>query len=217
VVQLASDSIAYAWTSTISGSISVVATLSNNTALTASVSFNTAQPNVQATATELGVVIVPAGVVPTCPGLTGTSMCLFGNGPPGIAFSYTGGLSPGDQYEWVQIVNSSVIDQTDSSGKVCEANTSGLDGGKVYFSQDGVNAADSPGITLANPPYVEVTRSDKFSMFLMYMPRGGIFVPLYQVNWKSWTSTNPPEIIKTSSYPTWVQANNPNAPCNPKQ
>jgi hypothetical protein len=142
-------------------------------------------------------------------------------------------VSPNDQYEWVQVVKSGVIDQTNASGSVCEITVSGLDGGgQPLKSSDGVNASDSPSISLQNPPYVEVTRSDTFSTFLMYMPSGGIWVPLYQINWgwsgdavfngaiwslKSSTPTNSPPINKTSSYPTWAQVADPQAPCNPKQ
>jgi hypothetical protein len=132
------------------------------------------------------------------------------------------------QYEWVQVLNSAVIDTYTATG-LCEKTTEGLDGPGPY----GVNAAinDSPGVGLSSQQ--EVTVSDSFSMWLMYSPSpSDVWVPLFEIDWTwaadatyngtSWSLKSAgsggaqPSIKRTSSYPKWTQRANPVAPCNPK-
>ena len=221
-----SSEVSFAWTSTAGGTISVQATLPDGTKLNAVVTFKVTPPNTVPVVVQQGVVLSQS-----CPQASVVSVCLYStDGTQGMTFGLSA-ISPGDQFEWVQVVNSAVFDKTDSSNNVCEASTSGLDGAGPLPSSNGLTAFDSPGVSLNNPPYIEVKANESFTTFLMYMPQNGIWAPLYQIQW-GWSAdaalksgawslnssgTTKPSTAAASSYPTWGQIVNPQAPCNPQQ
>jgi len=239
-----SNEVDFAWTAQSPNIVSLSVMLSDRTPLSASAQFNITVPSITPSATVVGSVILPNQSSPTtfCPEQTILAMCLASpSGGPGISFFYTP-LTVGDSYEWVQVVVNSppnsptTIDKTDTSGNVCEVSTQGLDAkdpnnAGPLPSPDGVNANDSPSVPLGSP-YQKIVTTESFSTFLMYMPKNGMWVPLYRFDWtwsaeadlvgsnwsvKSSGSGGDIPKIQTSTYPQWTQIVDPNAACTPKQ
>ena len=100
-------------------------------------------------------------------------------------------------YEWVQVVNSSVSMRFNTSTGQWEKRTaSGLDTNYPYKQINTFLGNDFPGDPLA-PPYNQFTRSDSFTMSLLFRPsaspfgstdRSNIWVPLNAITW-SWSGT----------------------------
>ena len=134
--------------------------------------------------------------------------------------NYNGG-NAGYTYQWVQLVNSaSLVYQTnnDAGGNyqgVSPFTNSLLDTSYPYPNLDPGDHAtiDSPGTTLytnaTNAAYKTVSDSSDFTIWLMFQPRGGDWVPLVSLDW-SWggtaTLTNVPT---SSSYWTLTSPNTP--------
>jgi hypothetical protein len=150
--------------------------------------------------------------------------------PPGMAF--TGSISPASGYsgllEWVQIINSLKEQFEFTSGTLQNCSDSGLDNTYPYGNsspptQTSAATNDSPAIELPSSNYEYASRSDSFSMYLLWQPAlpNAIFVPLGLVNWswagsagfsaatKTWSlvsQTGPSYSAgATSVYPSWAQ------------
>jgi hypothetical protein len=248
--QLASSSVDFMWTDC-SGGIQARATLPSCVAgtvtLTAtpvpgsgapplnsvSAQFNITVPQAVPKAEENGSISVPAPgsiALPSpsrqswCPGWTAPALCLSADGNTlGMNFSVNGSVPPG-RYEWVQVVNSAVIDHTSGSGNVCESNTAGHDYvsdygsgyGGLAHSLGGKTAWDGPGVPLAAGD-ATVTVSESFTATLMFVPTTasgepsgttsngasgndlGTLVPLFTIGW-TWAAeadlaiSNPPPL-----------------------
>ena len=111
----------------------------------------------------------------------------------GMNFAGTNPQPPDGDYEWVQVVNSAVIRRHDSTGWY-RLTLSGLDTNYPYADQP-LNtrfASDQPTSPLT-VGYDQLTRSDDFTMYLMFRPSApplgattssNIWVPLNGYEWK---------------------------------
>ncbi len=142
----------------------------------------------------------------------------------GITFSGTMTIPFGfsGTNEWVQIVLNPyrALHNTNGVWWVLADNGSGpyLDTSYPYTNVTANVAIDSPGTPLLNG-YNEVTVTNRFKMWLMFKPTGGLWVPLKTVTWnwsgtallsgtnwvlanRSW-STNPPDADAGTIFPQW--------------
>jgi hypothetical protein len=117
--------------------------------------------------------------------------------PPGT--NYNGG-NTSSNYEWVQLVNSaSLVYQTNNATGGNYQGVSAFTNGLLdttYPYSDLVPqyhaTIDSPGTPLyvnaTNAPFKTVSDSSAFTMWLMFQPQGGEWVPLVSLDW-SWSGT----------------------------
>ncbi len=162
------------------------------------------------------------------PNFTGESLHFGVRGDnPGVKFTHNHSVfSPGN-FQWVQIVNSSVSKLKKQSGSNWKLTASGLDG-EYPLSTDN-KVTDSPVITgwddeaqqgeSLGAYYTEVSADDSFTMFLMYKPeRNDVWVPFKQVDWTwnaravngtdGWTfplapTSNVPAAVRATGWPSW--------------
>jgi hypothetical protein len=200
-----------------------------------SAQFSIQVPQITPVAQENGSISVPAPgtlALPSatddgfCVGLVGTpSVCLNNASnttfPFGMVFSLPAG-GPTGRYEWVQVVNKAVWDQTDGYGNVCAAATSGHDNavptdnsGGVPHDRGGLLAWDAPSIPLS-ASYPKVTLNFGFTTTLMFVPTNstgenvgtyinqndvGTLVPLFTIGW-SWLAEA--DLVAGSSPVVWA-------------
>jgi hypothetical protein len=164
--------------------------------LTATATFNCVAPGASITATTSSVNVGLSSLP-----YFGSNALYFNSnsGTAGISFSQTvtvpGGFS--GITEWLQFVESSATRH--SSGGAQNRNLPGGCLDTTYPYSTSASTRDSPAQQL-NSPYDSYTRADTFTMFLMFQPTGGIFVPIRLVNW-SWSGA------ASLSGGTWVGAN----------
>ncbi len=108
-----------------------------------------------------------------------------------MVFAFTNPRAPDGDYEWVQVLNNSVITRHDSTGTYRQT-ISGLDTTYPYVPLNDTGPSDQPA-TLLQVGYDQYTRSDDFTMYLMFRPsaaalgstaRPNIWIPLNGYEWK---------------------------------
>lgn len=146
-------------------------------------------------------------------------------GNPGVKFTHNGSVLDGS-FQWVQIVNSGVS-KLKKGGNQWTMTGAGLDTRYPYSSRD--ETSDSPSVAgyeedtqvaegLDNLAYEEVEANDSFTMYLMFKPFGGVWVPVQQVDW-DWNAKavkgptgwdfpnaptkNVPAAMRATGWPTW--------------
>jgi hypothetical protein len=179
-----SDSVTFYWTTPGTRPVTFSMTLSTGDILEATATFNCVAPTASITAVTSSV-NVGTDALP----FPGYGLYFNSNsGVPGITFSQAvsvpGGFSGAT--EWLQIVQSSSDARTSSAGTQHTNVPAGCLDTEYPYSPNS-KASDTPAQPLQSA-YYSYTRQDSFTMFLMFQPTGGIFVPVRLVNW-SWGGT----------------------------
>ncbi|MDR3559816.1 MAG: hypothetical protein P4N59_00045, partial [Negativicutes bacterium] len=200
--------------------------------VTAQATFNVLKPMVeisaQTSAINLGYSVGSQG--------TDYSLCFGTNPTPGILFKPTYAMPPGTNYnhgntqigfEWVQILNyyreAAYYVSGTPPGILEITNEFVLDGPASYgFSKVFLwpNTDDSPSVPAMTGVLSGVSLTLNATMWLMFSPGNGQFVPIRQVPWycsgsatnlgTGWTvtsqnwSTNPPDFDAGKSYPFYT-------------
>ena len=152
------------------------------------------------------------------------------NGPAGISFSNTVTMPPENNYnfgstnfstEWVQLINTYSASATTTPDGVNHAKHSSgilLDSTYPYSSSKTTQGSPSVGESAGLQSAGAVAQDS--TMWLMFKPQGGEWVPLKSVNWnwsgavtlsgtnlvlisRSWT-TNPTDADALGMYPAWT-------------
>jgi hypothetical protein len=174
--------------------------------------FQALKPTGTITATNKGPISIGTNFAGTLYLQDGT----FAN--PGIYFSSSLMVPTGFscETEWVQLIDSSVRIQEDTAGEWMRLlATNALD--TVYPGSLSDSDQDSPSKLLNYYQYASV--SDSFTIWLLYKPTGGQWVPLRQMDWHwsatatlngtNWSLINPSQPIPNSDYeatdyPKWT-------------
>jgi hypothetical protein len=179
--------------------------------LTAKAKFNVIRPTASLTASITGAIALDNNYENNVFALH------FGWVPAGIIFDYS--TTASGTWNFAQLVNSYVARQRDQTdGTWYRAQGAGLDESFPYPTfRPLYGTSDSPGIeVIAGSSGVSLSYS--FSMYLMFKPPGGIYVPIRKINWgfdaaatKSGTWGSPsgapyvdPNDTDATSHPEWV-------------
>ncbi len=152
----------------------------------------------------------------------------------GILFSNTVLMPPTNYYynngntnydtEWVQIIiNSPLIrfQTNDATGDWYDLGAANVLDSYYNYNNGALNVnpnGDAPGVGLDNTKWKAVITSEQFTMWLMFRPAGGQWVPLHAVTWSwggtatwsgtGWNLTNPSKLVTSDAdstiYPPMV-------------
>jgi hypothetical protein len=105
----------------------------------------------------------------------------FGWNPVGIIFDYS--TTTAGTWDFAQLIGNFVLRQQDpADGQWWRVQGSGLDTVFPYPKYRTPGTSDSPGVPVL-PDAAAVTIDWSFTMYLMFKPTGGIYVPIRKIGW----------------------------------
>ncbi len=171
------SSITYYWVEGSGGSpLEVQCTaIAQGVTMTAKAKFNVTRPTASLTASITGAIALDNNF------LNNEFALHFGWNPVGIIFDYTATNS--GTWDFAQLMDNFLVRQRDpADGQWYRVQGSGLDTVFPYPRFRPPGTSDSPGVPVL-PDAAAVTVDWSFTMYLMFKPTGGIYVPIRKIGW----------------------------------